>query len=221
MSLINRDIIYSPSFEYSKQEVVKQNDFRYYKYSDFLVPSVTSILRISRPKQIFNNSSKQADSFEIGNLMHEYLDCYVTDKKIEDLDSENSKIASKLSEVIINNIFPKVDSFISTEATVHNNHEYAGTLDLLALVDGKLTIIDYKSSYRPKSSLQIDEHFQQLAAYALAHDNMHNTQIEQAMIFVVYKESYKYEILTSDSLLLNKYKLMWNETLHYYKEISL
>ena len=153
--------------------------------------------------------------------MHEYLDCYVTDKKIEDTNSKNSKIALKLSEVIINNIFPKIDSFISTEATVHNNHEYAGTLDLLALVDGKLTIIDYKSSYRPKSSLQIDEHFQQLAAYALAHDNMHNTKIEQAMIFVVYKESYKYEILTSDLLLLNKYKLMWNETLDYYKEISL
>ena len=50
---------------------------------------------------------------------------------------------------------------------------------------------------------------------------MHNTKIEQVMIFVVYKESYKYEILTSDSLLLNKYKLMWNETLDYYKEISL
>ena len=221
MSLINRDIIYSPYFEYSKQEVVKRNDFRYYKFSDFLVPSVTSILRVSRPKQIFNYSSKQADSFEIGNLMHEYLDCYVTDKKIDDQDSENSRIALKLSEVIINNIFPKIDSFISTEATVHNNHEYAGTLDLLALVGGKLTIIDYKSSYRPKSSLQIDEHFQQLAAYALAHDNMHNTKIEQAMIFVVYKESYKYEILTSDLLLLNKYKLMWNETLDYYKEISL
>ena len=221
MSLINKDIIYSPSFEYSKQEVVKQNDFRYYKFSDFLVPSVTSILRISRPKQTFYHSSKQADSFEIGNLMHEYLDCYVTGKKIGNPDSENSKIALKLSEVIINNIFPKIDSFISTEATVHNNHEYAGTLDLLALVDGKLTIIDYKSSYRPKNSLQIDEHFQQLAAYALAHDNMHNTKIEQAMIFVVYKESYKYEILTSDLLLLNKYKLMWNETLDYYKEISL
>ena len=221
MSLINKDIIYSPSFEYNKQEVVKKNDFRYYKFSDFLVPSVTSILRISRPKQIFNHSSNQADSFEIGNLMHEYLDCYVTDKKILDSESKNSKIALKLSEVIINNIFPKIDSFISTEATVHNNHKYAGTLDLLALVDGKLTIIDYKSSYRPKSSLQIDEHFQQLAAYALAHDNMHNTKIEQAMIFVVYKESYKYEILTSDSLLLNKYKIMWNETLDYYKEISL
>ena len=110
MSLINKGIIYSPSFEYSKQEVIKQNDFRYYKFSDFLVPSVTSILRISRPKQTFYHSSKQADSFDIGNLMHEYLDCYVTDKKIGNPDSENSKIALKLSEVIINNIFPKIDT---------------------------------------------------------------------------------------------------------------
>ena len=39
----------------------------------------------------------------------------------EDSVSENSKIALKLSEVIINNIFPKIDSFISTEATVHNS----------------------------------------------------------------------------------------------------
>jgi genome maintenance exonuclease 1 len=153
--------------------------------------------------------------------MHEYLDCYVTNKKIDDSDSENSKIAIKLSEVIINNIFPKVDSFISTEATVHNNHEYAGTLDLLALIDGKLTIIDYKSSYRQKSVDQIDEHFQQLAAYALAHDNMHSTKIEQAMIFVAYKESYKNDIYTADLSLLNHYKLMWNEALNYYKEISL
>ena len=221
MSLINRDIVYTPSYEYGQQEVIKQNDFRYYKFNDLLVPSVTSILRLSRPKQTFNYSSKQADSFEIGNLMHEYLECYVTDKKIDDPDSENSKIALRLSETIINNIFPKVDSFISTEATVHKNHEYAGTLDLLALIDGKLTIIDYKSSYRQKSALQIDEHFQQLAAYALAHDNMHNTKIEQAMIFVAYKESYKYDIHTADLSLLNQYKLMWNETLNYYKEISL
>ena len=122
MSLINRDIIYTPSYEYGQQEVIKKNDFRYYKFNDLLVPSVTSILRVSKSKQTFNYSSKQADSFEIGNLMHEYLECYVTDKKIDDPDSENSKIALKLSEAIINNIFPKVDSFISTEATVHKNH---------------------------------------------------------------------------------------------------
>ena len=220
MSLINKGILYSPTYEYSKQEVIKQNNIRYYKFDDLLVPSVTSIIRLSRPNQSYNYSSKQADSFEIGNLMHEYLDLYVTNKKIEYQSTENSRIALKLSEVIINNIFPKIDSFIATEATVHNNYNYAGTLDLLASVDNKLTVIDYKSSYRKKSAFQIDEHFQQLAAYALAHDKMHSTLIEQAMIFIVYKETYNYDILTADLSLFNQYKLMWNDTLDYYKEIS-
>ena len=109
MSLINKGILYSPTYEYSKQEVIKQNNIRYYKFDDLLVPSVTSIIRLSRSNQSYNYSSRQADSFEIGNLMHEYLDLYVTNKKIEYQGTENSRIASKLSEVIINNIFPKID----------------------------------------------------------------------------------------------------------------
>ena len=100
MSLINKSILYSPSYKYGKQEVIKQNNIRYYKFDDLLVPSVTSIIRLSRSNQSYNHSSKQADSFEIGNLMHEYLDLYVTNKKIEYQSTENSRIALKLSEVI-------------------------------------------------------------------------------------------------------------------------
>jgi genome maintenance exonuclease 1 len=113
-----------------------------------------------------------------------------------------------------------VSQFLATEATVHDNLAYAGTLDLLGVINDKLTVIDYKSSYRKKSTFMIDEHFQQLAAYASAHDKMHNTRIEQAMIFIVYKETYKYDILTADLSLLNEYKLMWEDKLKYYKEVS-
>ena len=97
MSLINRGILYSPSYMYEKQEVIKQNNFRYYKFDELLVPSVTSVIRLSRSNQSYNYSAKQADSFEIGNLMHEYLDLYVTNKKIERQSTENSRIATKLS----------------------------------------------------------------------------------------------------------------------------
>ena len=220
MSLINKGLNYDPIYNYSHNEVIKRNNFRYYKINNLLVPSVTSILRLSRYNQRDSFSSKQADSFEIGNLMHEYLDSYVTQRAIEIQDNKNSKIALKLSEVIINNIFPIVDKFIASEATVQDDFNYAGTLDLLGLIDNKLTVVDYKSSYRKKSAFMIDEHFQQLAAYASAHDKMHNTKIEQAMIFIVYKETYKYDILTADLSLLNQYKLMWKEKLGYYKEIS-
>lgn len=220
MSLINKRFKYKPLYNYVRNEVIKKNNFRYYKINNILVPSVTSILRLSRGNQNDNFSSKQADSFEIGNLMHHYLDCFVSQRDIKYQDDKNSEIAYKLSQVIINNIFPTVSQFLAAEATVHDNLAYAGTLDLLGVINDKLTVIDYKSSYRKKSTFMIDEHFQQLAAYASAHDKMHNTRIEQAMIFIVYKETYKYDILTADLSLLNEYKLMWEDKLKYYKEVS-
>ncbi len=220
MSLINNENFYNPTYSYGVHEVIKRNNFRYYKIENLLVPSVTSILRLSRPTQESSYSSKQADSFEIGNMMHDYLDKYITNRDIQFSKTKNSQIAFDLSKVIIDNIFPKITSFIASEATVHSHFNYAGTLDLLAEVDNKLTVIDYKSSYRKKSSYLIDEHFQQLAAYAMAHDDMHDTNIQQAMIFVVYKESYEFEILTADLSLLNDYKCMWQDKLRYYNEVS-
>ena len=175
MFLINEDITYSPQFSYREYEVIKQNNFRYYKIEDKLVPSVTSILRLSRHNQKDIFSAKQADSFEIGNLMHSYLDKYIKKEEIKTEDSGNSKIALQLCKSIIDNIFPCIDKFIASEATIHEDCNYAGRLDLLAEIDGKLTVVDYKSSFRKKSSYQIDEHFQQLAAYASAHDKIFDT----------------------------------------------
>lgn len=220
MFLKNNSYLYSPSFEYNEYDVIKQNNFRYYKIKEKLVPSVTSIIRLSRLNQndVFSNS--QADSFEIGNLMHEILDRYVTNKSINVNENRNSQIAAKLSKTIIDNIFPTIDKFISSEAIIHEGLKYAGRLDLLAEIDGKLTIIDYKSSFRKKSAFLIDEHFQQLAAYAIAHDKMFDTKIESAKIFVAYKGTYDHEIIEADSDLLSKYKLMWAEKLNYYNDVS-
>ena len=66
----------------------------------------------------------------------------------------------------------------------------------------------------------IDEHFQQLAAYAIAHDQMYGTDIKQAMIFIVYKESYEFDVLTANFASLDEYKCMWQDKLRYYNELS-
>ena len=220
MYLINDDITFSPLFDYCEYEVIKQNNFRYYKIEDNLVPSVTSILRLSRHNQKDIFSAKQADSFEIGNLMHSYLDRYIRKEEVEIEDTNNSKIAFQLCKSIIDNIFPNIDKFFASEATIHEDYKYAGRLDLLAEIDGKLTVIDYKSSFRKKSSYQIDEHFQQLAAYASAHDKMFNTKIERAMIFIAYKDTYEHEIVEAGYSSLKNYKDMWLDKLQYYNDVS-
>ena len=101
MFLINEDITYSPQFSYREYEVIKQNNFRYYKIANKLVPSVTSILRLSRHNQKDTFSAKQADSFEIGNLMHSYLEKYIKKEGIETKETNNSKIAFQLCKSII------------------------------------------------------------------------------------------------------------------------
>ena len=185
-----------------------------------MVPSVTSILRLSRHNQRDTFSSKQADSLEIGNLMHSYLDRYIKKEKIITCEDNNSKIAMRLCRSIIENTFPIIDKFVASEAIIHEDYNYAGRLDLLAEINGKLTVIDYKSSYR-KKFFQIDEHFQQLAAYASAHDKMFNTKIERAMIFIVYKDTYENDVLEADLSLLNNYKEMWmDKWLKYYNDVS-
>ena len=125
-----------------------------------MVPSVTSILRLSRHNQKDIFSAKQADSFEIGNLMHSYLDRYIRKKEIQIKDTNNSKIAFKLCKSIIDNIFPNIDKFFASEATIHEDCKYAGRLDLLAEIDGKLTVIDYKSSFRKKGLARIHSCYQ-------------------------------------------------------------
>ena len=141
--------------------------------------------------------------------MHSYLEKYIKKEGIKTKETDNSKIAFQLCKSIIDNIFPNIDKFIASEATIHEDCNYAGRLDLLAEIDGELTVIDYKSSFRKKSSYQIDEHFQQLAAYASAHDKMFNTKIEKAMIFIAYKDTFEHEVLEADSSSLNTYKDMW------------
>ena len=49
---------------------------------------------------------------------------------------------------------------------------------------------------------------------------MFNTNIERAMIFVVYKDTFESEVLEADLSLLNNYKEMWMDKLKYYKDIS-
>ena len=105
MFSINEEISYSPIFSYREYEVIKQNNFRYYKIQNKLVPSVTSILRLSRHNQRETFSSKQADSLEIGNLMHSYLDRYIKKEKIITCEDNNSRIAMRLCKSIIEKYF--------------------------------------------------------------------------------------------------------------------
>ena len=58
---------------------------------------------------------------------------------------------------------------------------YAGSTDLVCLHNGLETIVDFKQANRPKKKEWIEDYYLQIAAYAMAHDYVHKSAIEQGL----------------------------------------
>ena len=210
---------FKEKYDYKTYHVNKVNDMRYYCVSaDINVPSVTSILRKTDDKTI--NLFKQkfnTDSIEIGNFMHKYLEHYVS-KDIDFFDeSENYIIAKKLAELVIDNFIDNIDEVWGTEVSVLYKNVYAGTIDLIGMIDGKLCLVDYKSSYRNKSKGEMEEYFLQLAAYATAHDWQYNTKIDSIIVFLAIRNG-QFEKTSISLDELDLYKLKWLSRLEKFQK---
>ncbi len=74
---------------------------------------------------------------------------------------------------------------------------YAGTTDLLGVHNGEPAIMDYKNTKKMKKKEMITDYFCQGAAYALAHNAVHGTDIAKIVIFMVDRE----HLFTSSKML--------------------
>ena len=197
-------------YDYKTYHVNKVNDMRYYCVSaDINVPSVTSILK--KTNDNFPNILKQphnTDSIEIGNFMHKYLEHYVSKEQDFYDESENYVIAKKLAQLVIENFINNIDEAWGTEVSVLYKNVYAGTIDLIGMIDDKLCIVDYKSSYRHKSKNEMEEYFLQLAAYAIAHDWQYKTNIDSIIVLLAIRNGqFEKTLISQDDL--ESYKLKW------------
>ena len=210
---------FKEKYDYKTYHVNKVNDMRYYCISaDINVPSVTSILRKTTPlSQNLIHQKFNTDSMEIGNLMHKYLDYYVSKETKFFDDSVNYDVAKKLAHLVIDNFIDKIEEIWGTESSVLYKNVYAGTIDLIGIIDGKLSIVDYKSSYRMKTKDEMEEYFLQLAAYAKAHDWQYKTKIESIIVFLAIRNGqYKKTSISLDEL--ENYKLKWSSRLIKFEE---
>ena len=76
---------------------------------------------------------------------------------------------------------------------------------LVGIHNDKETIIDFKQANRPKREEWIGDYKLQAGAYAMAHDYVHGSNIEQAVIMVCTPDLY-YQEFKIDGLNLRKAK---------------
>jgi hypothetical protein len=97
---------------------------------------------------------------------------------------------------LIEEFFPHVNEVWGTEASLYYPFRYAGTTDCVGVYKGEASIIDFKQTNRMKPRKWIDDYFIQLAAYACAHNHLHQTNIDHGVIMMVAQDGEVQEFVT-------------------------
>jgi len=163
------------------------------------LPSVTTILSRTKDKTFLKEwrarvGEKQAekiisDSSQIGTALHLYIEHYVNEHAYKDLTDIGIQ-AGKMAQVIIDHDdgLKKVSEVWGSEVHLYYPGKFAGTTDMVGVYDGRPAIIDFKQTNRPKKREWVQDYLMQLAAYAMAHNKLFDTEIDQGVVLMCSRD---------------------------------
>ena len=176
---------------------------RYVTLDGNAYPSVTTVLSIINEEKIAAWRQKVGEekanqigtqAANRGTLVHEIIEKYLHN---EDTSDYLPHIQQSLK-----NLKPLLDKHITkvyaTECPLYSDYlKLAGTCDCIAEWDGVPTIVDFKTSKRPKKKADIPNYFAQLAAYAVMWEERTGMAVNNTRIVmdvdnfhpVMYKET--------------------------------
>ena len=186
-------------YKYVSSQRYEHHGSRTYDFGGARLPSVTTILAKTKDQSyltkwknkvghekaeaIKNHSSKR------GTSMHKFLETHITGIGYDDL-SAIGKEARPMAQKIIDIGLTPVTEYYGSEVTLHYPGLYAGSTDLVCSHNGMDTIVDFKQANRAKNKDWIDDYFMQIGAYAMAHDYIYGSNIEQGIIMICTEDLY-------------------------------
>ena len=169
---------------------------RHYEIDTDKLPSVTTIISQTQDKE--KQEALAAWKAKVGEIeaervknvaasrgtaMHSILEHYLEKNNILDL-TETGQEAHKMANKIIEEGFPDLQEIWGSEVTVYYPGLYAGATDLVGIYMGRDSIIDFKQSNKPKKAEWITDYKLQMVAYAMAHNYVYRTDIDQGVILM-------------------------------------
>ena len=103
-----------------------------------------------------------------------------------------------MADVVIRSGLGDLGEVWGTEVTLYYPGLYAGQTDVVGIYNGRESIIDFKQTNKPKQREWIDDYFTQLAAYAMAHNTIYGTNIQQGVILMCSKDGFFQKFEVSD-----------------------
>tara|TARA_R110000765_G_scaffold101139_1_gene189245 strand:- start:157 stop:852 length:696 start_codon:yes stop_codon:yes gene_type:complete len=202
---------------------------RHYAIKSEKLPSVTTILSATqdpsktagldawRKRMGEENATRIVDeSAARGTAMHKILEKYILEEGYLDLTNVG-KEAHNMAIRVIEQGLCNVTEYYGLECTLFYPGLYAGATDLIAHHKGEMAVVDFKQTNKPKKREWIEDYCTQLAAYGMAHDYMHKTDISKAVIMMCSKDNFYQEfIIKGDEY--RQYKYKWLERVSQFYE---
>ena len=112
--------------------------------------------------------------------MHKYLEDYIEFGEWPTAGSNPyAKQAHMMATKIKVHAMDDIDEIWGSEVPLYVPNIYAGTTDLVGVYKGNPCIMDFKQTNKPKKLEWVEDYFLQLTAYAIAHNEVHGTNIRE------------------------------------------
>jgi hypothetical protein len=207
------------------------NGPRTYKVGEKKVPSVTTILNATQSpekkasldawrERVGHQEAQRimVDASIRGTEMHYVLEQYINGKGYFNLSKKGAQARLMAHRLIEDGLGPLTKVF-GSEVNLAYEDQWAGSTDLVAIYDGKPSIIDFKQSNKPKREEYIIDYYYQIAAYSLAHKKQHG-EILQGFIAICTKDLL-FQGFKMDQSKLSEYEDKWFKKVEqYYSTLS-
>jgi hypothetical protein len=193
-------MLFNPVYTYQKLKRDESTGKRLYACPDGVkVPSVTTVLDATKDKTFLLEWRKRVgeqeanristESAGLGTLVHTHLENHVLGKPRPSGTNVVQTMAQAMADTMINEAFCDINEVWGIEAPLYYPGLYAGTSDMIGVHKGVPAIIDHKTTKKPKKKDWIEDYFLQCCAYALAHNEVHGTDIKKAVINIVDRDA--------------------------------
>ena len=175
---------------------------RTYNVGKEKLPSVTSILKATQSDEkrqklaqwqarvgVDEATRIRDQAASRGTNMHLHLEKFILGQGHLDL-TEEGKTAKSMAQTVIDKGLCDLQEIWGSEVTLWYPGLYAGATDLVGTFDYEDSIIDFKQSTKPKRKEWLEDYLLQLAAYAMAHNQVYGTEITQGVILMCTPDNY-------------------------------
>ena len=175
-------------------------------------PSITTVLSLqNKPslekwkKDVGEKEAKRIskDSMRIGTAVHQMAEFYLSNYIIK-LKNEDKKIVDTFNRLRF--LLGNINNIVGVEIPLFSDLlRVAGTTDCIAEYNGVLSVIDFKTSRKPKKEEWIDDYYMQTFAYKLMFEEMTGVEIKQVVILVACIDQFEVQVFKKPAKDSDKY----------------